>query len=143
MNKKQLSQVEIQGIVSQLESYLSDLKSRWDTEKPKTSWFSISKGYLFSGTKFILSCLDELILFVEDLIPAGTDKKQAVMVMVNRLFDYIVVQAFPFWLKPFVVPIKEIVVNILVDNLIDYIVNKYNSGYWKMKEGTNEKEESN
>lgn len=133
--KRQLSNVEIQGVISQLESYLNDLKTRWNNEQEeKTSWFSISKSYLFKGTKFIIGCLDELILFVEDLIPEGKDKKQTVMIMVNKLFDYIVIQAFPFWLKPFVKVIKEIVINILISNLIDYIVDKYNSGYWKMKQ---------
>lgn len=140
--KKQLTSLEVQDVLQKLEAYLGDLKSRWDQENPgNQSYFKLSNYYLISSTKFLVECLDELIIFVEDVIPNGSDKKQAVLTIASRMFDYIVVQAFPFWLKPFTSIIKEVIVNVIVSNLIDYIVNKYNSGYWQMKqEATNGEE---
>lgn len=134
MQKRQLTTDEIQEVITKLDQYLSDLKTRWDQENPgNNSWWKITKTYLVTSTMFIINILDELIVFVEEIIPNGDDKKQAVIAVVDKLFNYIVVQAFPIWLKPFVPIIKDIVVNIIVGKLIDYIVGKYNSGFWNME----------
>jgi hypothetical protein len=130
--KRQLSANEIQDVIQKLESYLSDLKVRWTQNAPSTSWWSLPHTYIHAASQFLISVLDELILFVEGIIPEGTDKKAAVMAMIDKLFDYIVVQAFPFWLRPFAPAIKKIVIDIAISHLIDYIVEKYNAGFWKM-----------
>jgi hypothetical protein len=137
--KRQLTASEVQDVLQRLDSYLSDLKSRWDKENPgNRSWFTIPRNYILKGTAFIVNILDELITFVEPIIPNGSDKKAAVLAICSKLFDYIAVQSFPFWLKPFSKAIKEIAVGILLGHLIDFIVNKYNSGYWSMtQEATN------
>jgi hypothetical protein len=134
--KRQLSTDEIQDVIAKLDMYLSDLKTRWDQENPgNSSWWKVTQTYLLKSTSFIISILDELILFVESLqIPQGSDKKAAVIAMVGKLFDYIVIQAFPIWLRPFSGVIKEVVIGVIVNNLIDFIVAKYNSGYWTMQE---------
>jgi len=134
MQKRRLTTDEIQEIIYKLDQYLADLKTRWDQENPGTgSWWKITKTYLVSSTMFIINILDELIVFVEGIIPAGDDKKAAVLAIISKLFDYIVVQAFPFWLKPFSPVIKDVIVNVIVGKLIDYIVNKYNAGFWNME----------
>lgn len=137
--KRQLTAFEVQDVLNKLETYLSDLKIRWNQENPgSNSWFTIPRSYILKATTFIVGILDELITFVEPIIPEGGDKKAAVLAVVGKLFDYIVIQAFPFWLKPFAETIKAIVVNIIISHLIDFIVAKYNSGYWSMKqEATN------
>lgn len=133
--KRQLTAPEVQDVLQKLELYLSDLKVRWDQENSgNSSWFSMSRGYILHATTFIINVLDELITFVEPLIPEGNDKKAAVMTMVSKLFDYIVIQAFPLWLKSFSGTIKAIVVGVIINNLVDFIVSKYNSGYWSMKQ---------
>lgn len=134
MQKRQLTTDEIQEVIAKLDQYLADLKARWDQENPgNRSWWKITKTYLVTSTMFIINILDELIIFVEGIIPAGDDKKAAVTAVVEKLFDYIVVQAFPIWLKPFAPVIKDIIVNIIIGKLIDYIVGKYNAGFWNME----------
>ena len=137
--KRQLTASEVQDVLHRLDLYLSDLKSRWDQENPgNRSWFTIPRSYILKSTAFIVNILDELITFVEPIIPNGSDKKAAVVAISAKLFDYIAVQSFPFWLKPFSKTIKEVVVGILFSHLIDFIVDKYNSGYWSIKqEATN------
>jgi hypothetical protein len=134
MEKRELTADEIQDVLKQLEAYLADLKARWDQENPvNTSWLGIGRSYILQCTTYLIGVIDELVQFVEELIPAGEDKKAAVMALVGKLFDYIVVQAFPFWLKPFAGTIKGVIVNVIISNLIDFIVGKYNAGAWKME----------
>lgn len=137
--KRQLTAFEVQDVLRKLDLYLNDLKVRWNQENPGVGyWFTVPRSYILKATIFIVGILDELITFVEPIIPEGSDKKAAVVAVAGKLFDYIVVQAFPFWLKPFAGTIKAIVVGIIISHLIDYIVSKYNSGYWSMKqEATN------
>lgn len=137
MSNRRLTTDEIQDVIAELDRYLIDLKARWDQENPGNhSWWKVTQTYLVKATIFIINILDELITFVEKIIPAGDDKKAAVMTMVTKLFDYIVVQAFPFWLKPFASIIKDIILNVIIGKLIDYIVEKYNAGYWNMEDTT-------
>jgi hypothetical protein len=133
--KKQLTATEVQDVIQKLDLYLNDLKIRWDQENPGTrSWFVIPRNYILNATTFIVGTLDEVITFVEPIIPEGNDKKAAVIAITSKLFDYIVVKAFPFWLQPFAGTIKKIVVNIIISQMIDFIVSKYNSGYWSTKQ---------
>ena len=141
--KRELTAKEAQEVLEKLELYLNDLKNRWDHEKTynENSWFTISRSYILKATIFIVSILDELITFVEPIIPEGSDKKIAVMAVVNKLFDHIVTQAFPLWLKPFAETIKSILVGIIISHLIDFIVEKYKSGYWKLNQDILHKED--
>ena len=133
--KKHLSAIEEQDVVLSLDLYLKDLQNRWDRESQKKySWIKINKNYIFECTVFIINILDELILFVEKIIPQGSDKKFAVVTIVDRLFDHIALTAFPIWLKPFAPIIKKIVIDIIVSSLIDFIVSKYRNGYWSVKQ---------
>ena len=139
----QLSDKEAEDVVGKLADYLGELKSRWDLENPGNhSWFSFTDTYLHTATRFLVGITDELVLFIEALIPAspGSDKKAAVLAVIGKIYDYIVVVAFPIWLKPFWFPIKVIIVYIAISDLIDFIVDKYNAGYWQtQQEATNGK----
>lgn len=136
--KKQLNAMEMQTVLDKLESYLVDLKSRWDQETESKSWWKITRTYLVKSTIFLIDSIDELVLFVENIIPEGSDKKLAVLTLLGKMFDYIVVNAFPFWLRPLAPTIKTIVIDIIISHLIDFIVGKYNAGFWQ--KGTNEQE---
>ena len=94
--KKHLSAVEEQDVILKLELYLKDLQNRWDREGKKDySWIKLNKNYIFECAVFIINILDELILFVEEIIPQGSDKKIAVLTIVARLFDHIVLPETP------------------------------------------------
>lgn len=132
--KKQLTTDEVQDVLGKLEAYIVDLKTRWDQENPVSkSWWKVPRSHILNATKFIINCLDELINFVEPIIPNGADKKEAVIAVAANIFDYIVVNAFPVWLKPFSAMIKTIVVDVIINAMIDFIVAKYNAGFWKQE----------
>lgn len=129
--KRQLTLPQTKAVVQQLESYLADSKNRWLQEAPKKRWFSLSHDNLVHDTKFLILVTDELILFVENIIPNGPDKKLAVLYVASKLFDYIVATSFPIWLLPFAWIIKDIIVSIIINQMIDFMVDKYNAGYWE------------
>lgn len=137
-DKKELTVDEIQAVIKQLDDFVSNLNNRWNQMGQSgsswfsfSSWFSLGTSKLLAGTKFIIQSLDQMIQFVEDLIPSGPDKKAAVLAMVGQLYDKVVSPALPIWLKPFSGTIKSIIVDHLIANLIDFVVGKYNSGVWK------------
>lgn len=132
--KKQLTTDEVQDVLKKLETYIVDLKARWDQENPASkSWWRVPRSQILEATRFIINSLDELINFVEPIIPSGSDKKAAVVAVVGNIFDYIVLNAFPLWLKPFSAMIKTIVIDVIINAMIDFIVAKYNAGFWKQE----------
>ena len=121
-------------IIYNLNKYLENIKNKWDEQNPvKSTWSSLNKTYLLNCTIFLISSLDDIIVYVQKVIPKGSDKKAAVMSIVSSVFDYIVVQAFPIWLKPFAPTIKQIIIGIVISQLIEFIVTKYKEGSWKME----------
>ena len=119
-------------VLSELIIYLDTLKKKWDDQYPdKKSWFSLHKTYVLNSTIFLISVLDDLIVFVQSSIPRGADKKLAVMAVLSKIFDYIVVQAFPVWMTPFAAIIKEMIVGVVISQLVEFIVSKYKNGEWK------------
>ena len=140
MNRK-LSSDEIQNVLNKLEDYISDLQKRWDQENvEKKSWWKLNTKYLISSTLFLINSLDEIIVFVEGLIPDGQQKKETTLKIVSKLFDYIITAAFPVWLTPFSYIIKKIVIDVIIDSLINYIVSKYNNGSWNKEVQKNEEQ---
>lgn len=143
-----LSAQETQEALLKIEAFLNALKMEWDAENKESgtkNWFYLNRIRLIDGTMFIIKSLDKMIQYVEDLIPSGEDKKAIVMLVTEKLFDYIVVETFPFILKPFAPTIKRIVVEVIIGSTIDFIVSKYNEGIWKMNKvvnGENEQQES-
>ncbi len=55
------------------------------------------------------------------------------MLAMERLYDYIIAEALPIWLKPFAGAVKNYVLNDLVSPSIDWIVDKYRNGDWRKK----------
>lgn len=133
--KKDLATDQLQEVLKQLVLFLDDAKKQWDVQNPNAkSWLGFNKGMLIKATSFMLAMTDDLIQFVETMIEAGPEKKAAVLLIMTQLFDYVFKAAIPIWLKPFTPIIKQIVVNIIIGNLIEFIVAKYKAGYWKMEQ---------
>jgi len=122
-------------VFSKLESYLSLLKFKWDCLYPNPK---LDKSRILDCTAFIISALDGLIVFVQDNIPKGSDRKLAVMAVVTEVFNYIIVNNAPLWLKPFIPLIREVMVNLVISQLIEFIVNKYKEGIWYESKGSSE-----
>lgn len=132
--QKNLTTDEVQDVLQKVASFLEDAKSQWDNQNPeKKSWFSLNKGIIIKAAIFLINITDEMIQFVETFIPKGADKKAAVLLVTAKLFDYIVIKSLPTYLTPFIPVIKEIIISIIISNLVEFIVSKYKSGYWKME----------
>lgn len=133
MNKNFTSE-DMGTVIDVLNGYLQYLKFKWDQENLGDSIWIFGKTYITKVSNFVMNALDETIRLVENLIPGGENKKLAVMSTMEKVLDYIIVQTFPVWAKPFSSLIKKFVLNVVVSNFIDFIVSKYNTGMWKNQE---------
>lgn len=134
MKNKNLTTDEIQQVIELVQGYLTDMKHKWDEQAPESKgWFGVPRDYFLKGTIFILSSIDEMIQFVEGIITSGSDKKETVLLVSDKLLEYIILGNLPMWLKPLSSAIRRIVVNIIISELIDFMVEKYRSGAWKME----------
>ena len=122
-----------QNVLLKLDAYLENLKAKWDeTAPPKKSWFAIHQTQITECTKFLICALDDLILFVQDNIPKGSDKKTVVLLVISNIFDYVATNSFPTWLIPLTPVVKQIIVGVIVSQLIEFIVSKYRDGSWSV-----------
>lgn len=122
-----------------VQDYVSKMKQSWDEKwaDQKVSWWkfwSSTKTNMHAMVKFLTDSLDELIAFVDELIDFGPDKKATVMAAVANLYDYIIAEAMPMWMKPFSPKIRYFILNVLISNSIDWIVAKYRAGSWNKVE---------
>lgn len=125
--------------------YVNALAKEWDANKTEKKtwflWWETKKTSIVEVTNFLLSSLDELIKFVDDLIDDGADKKATVLAAIGALYDYIAINALPLWLRPLSTPIKNIILGVIISSSIDFIVDKYKNGIWnKTKEEENNEE---
>ena len=127
--------------VDVVEERLTKLMEEWDeeTKGEAAPWWQFwrwgSRIGLTKVTDFLIRALDQIINIVDDVIDVGPDKKATVLDAINRLYDYVAVQAIPIWLRPIAGTIKNYIVNTLISNAIDWIVEQYNNGSWKNKSG--------
>jgi hypothetical protein len=121
--------------IPQINDAVMSLVAKWDltSESAQISWWRIGTTSINfkNAAKFLLGCVDELVALVEAYIQSGKDKKATVLFAVALLYDYIVAQALPIYLKPFAGKIKNLIIGVLVSELIDFIVSKYRAGAWK------------
>jgi len=103
----------------------------WNTLKSaKTGWFGSSVD-LVAASKFFILSLDEAIKFAQDNMDVGAEKKAFVMLMLSKLYDTLITPYLPIWLYPWQSSIKNLIINTLVSNLIEYVVGKYREHLWK------------
>lgn len=121
----------------EVEAFLNKAADQWDQEGAVeiARWWQIwkwgRKVNLNRVTKFLLMCLDELISIVDEFVDNGPDKKATVLFAIDRLYEYVIKEALPIWLKPFGGYVKQYIVYTLISNAIDWIVYKYKNGAWR------------
>lgn len=124
-----------------IQNLIDKFAQEWqETVQTSKGWFFNYKGTLSDVTKFLIKCLDELINSIDELVESGADKKVTVLAATAAIYDFIIKEAMPFWMKPFAEPIKKFILNIIISNSIDFIVEKYRNGSWRKvldKEVTN------
>lgn len=120
---------------SGVENYITAMAVTWDENKVESKWWQFWKKVSFiSVTNFLLKSLDDLINYVDNLIARNVDKKATVIDAITRLYDKIIFQAMPIWLKPFSPLIRKIVIDQIMSAAIDYFVSKYHDGSWNKKD---------
>jgi hypothetical protein len=124
-----------------LDEKVTLLKLQWDQEnaerKADSKWWKFwtsTKEGLMASISFLINCLDVLIIHAKDLNLEGPDKKATVLLAAVIIYDYVVAQTLPIFLKPFSSSIKQIVIYIVLSYMIDFIVKKYNDGLWSKNE---------
>lgn len=121
-------------LLPEINEYLSVLVEKWNIIRGQTSswkfWSTTTYG-MHKAIKFLLLSIDGLIQLVDKLIESGPDKKATVLNAINTLYDYVVREAIPFWLRPFAGVIKNYVIFTLASTAIDWIVSKYKEGSWR------------
>ena len=118
----------------EITEYIHTLTLEWDKIRgPISSWkfWQKTKNGTYKAAKFLIQSIDGLVLLVDDLIDFGPDKKATVLDALNKLYEYVVSEAIPFWMRPFAGKIKNYVIYTVASSTIDWIVTKYKDGSWK------------
>lgn len=124
--------------IKQFEEKIAYLKQKWDEEvklksKKWINYFLCSKVNLTAATNFLLFALDDLVFTIDNLLEYGPDKKATVLNGLDRLYEYVLREGLPIWLRPIAAPIKNYIIYTLASNAIDWMVEKYKNGSWREK----------
>lgn len=127
-------------IIDTVEKQIEALQFHWDelnVDVEKSSWWKFwnwgKRTSLTKVTDFLIKALDDFIHMVDNTLTNGPDKKATVLDAISRLYDYVIREALPIWLKPFAGRVKNYIINELVSVAIDWIVDKYRNGSWREK----------
>ena len=116
---------------TEISEFVEGLKTKWtESKKELTSLKKLSIQY---ATKFMILALDSLILFVDSILgdESGANKKATVLVALSLVYDFVIKEILPVWLRPFASKIKLFVINVVASIAIDWIVSNYRNGIWK------------
>ena len=136
-----MSDIHVTGLIgkaiadSGIENYMETMAVKWDESKSSSKWWQLWKKVSFIAiTNFLLARLDDLISYVDNLVASGIDKKATVLDALTRIYDKIIYEAMPIWLKPFSPLIRGIVIGQIIPAAIDFFVSKYREGSWNKKD---------
>lgn len=116
-----------------LDLITQEMKNEWDKNKDNVPWWKIwKKVNLNKIAKFILHCLDYLIVCLFDYDAPGENKKNTAIFIIDKVLSHILESILPFWLQPFTKPIKYFILNIIIGSLIDFLVSRYKNS-WKIE----------
>lgn len=107
-----------------VQSYINEILAAWSKldAQVKKKWPEV--------ISFGLKACDYLVRMIEKVALSGPDKKATVIAALSAVYDIVIAQSLPLYLKPFNTKIKEFVFGVIVSAMIDYIVSKYNEGAW-------------
>lgn len=112
---------------------IQEILDSWKLIKPSPSWWGTVKGNWVKAVGYIITSTDYFIRQVDTIIESGPNKKALVIDALTTVYDSIVPELLPIWLKPFGGAIKNFVLNVVVSFLIDFIVDKYRNGSWNQE----------
>lgn len=110
---------------NEFKELVESLKLRWvEAQKAKSGWLSSAISRFSLAIPFYLTCIDELMKFVSKWQVDGSIKKVAVMEALSELYDTIIYPLLPFWAKAFSGTLKDLILNVGVSSLIDFLVKR-------------------
>lgn len=120
--------------IPEIEQKITKYTDLWKSFNHKSFWrYSANWSRIIN---FLILALDDFIsTLVNSTIP-GPDKKATVLLAIDKLYDFTVKEALPFWLRPFATPIKLFIIYVFISNCIDWIVAKYQTSTWRPIEKT-------
>lgn len=120
---------EIEKMVNSL---ATDWKDKVLAETGELKWWQFwrSGASLHTAAVYVIGSVDKLVDCVEGVISGGSNKKATVMYAVGLLYDYVVKECMPIYLKPFAGKLKKFVIDVIVSNAVDWMVSKYRAGAW-------------
>lgn len=114
-----------------IKNVIEGMKTAWDESNNDIPWWKVWKKINFVPViNYLISCLDDLINLVADMAIPGTDKKATVLAAIESIYDHVIANRLPMWLKPFAGMIKDMIINKVVAVAIDWIAEKYSNGGW-------------
>lgn len=114
---------------SVVENKVQELLANWNGVKS----LAISDAKT-AAVNFLVNSLDTLVTHVEtNLSVSGSEKKLLVLEGLGKLYDAVGTAILPIYLRPFSGLIKRFLVNVALSYLIDFVVEKYNTGAWKQE----------
>ena len=118
-----------------INGYVKLMAAEWDAGKESVAWwrvFTKAKVNFHHVTDFLLKAIDELIAYVDEWVDTnGADKKATVLAAVSTLYDYVIKEAMPIWMRPFAGTIKNYIIDGMISTAIDWIVDKYRNEEWR------------
>jgi len=123
-----------------LEPEILKLAEQWNEENPvpqKRWWEFWKKGRngLMVAVSFLINCVDELILRVDKFVDLDSpDKKATVLRAIEILYDHVIKEVLPIWLKPIAGRVKHLIIYVWISYVIDFMVQKYRDGLWREDE---------
>lgn len=128
-----MNQAQAIGVLESSDLFLEQEIQRWHAT---ASFLSVRKGWAILTTKtplrdvlrFLIESADELVVKIGGMVDSAGDVKSIVLGIIGRLYDTIIVGILPIWIRPLAGAIKYVVVDVLLANLIDYLINQYKSG---------------
>ena len=114
-----------------IDKYVMSMVAEWQATKTTSPWWKVWKRVSFvSVTNFLLTSLADLIVYLDGTDASGVDKKATVLKAIEVLYDAIIVDAMPIYLKPFAALIRNIIINQVLSPTLDWLVDKYHNGSW-------------
>lgn len=121
--------------VEEIEKRIEFYRNLWDSQRNRRSLW-VPKVSLSTVTNFLMVALDDLVVTIASFVLPGPDKKATVLDAIDRLYDYTIREAMPFWMRPIAGPVKSYVIHVLISSAIDWMVAKYQNGNWSPKDST-------
>lgn len=125
------SKVQAQSLsLAPVQEFLALEEQRWQKEFPNENGWAIFTGKvpLRAVIKFLIESTDEFVIMVGGIVGSTGDVKSIVLNLVSSLYDTIIVGVLPIWVRPFSGVIKYLIINVILSNLIDYLINQYKTG---------------